>query len=212
MAITAVESGYQRDSRIVATVADWGALTTEQIRCLLFPFRYGLRKAQQRLQRLEGQGRLRRSRHQAGYVYYPGKPPGHLDHLVATNWARLWLMRRRYYVPVRWEYEATYGQLRTDGVMLLRNTFTGKHDAWFVELDRSHNAWTKAEQYCQLYASGRYGGAWWVPYLERWPGVLCVTEDAARVAPIKAAAQAQNSEDLRFDVRLLADLTGEVRG
>jgi hypothetical protein len=188
-------------------------MTTEQVAELLFPIPAGLRKAQQRLKRLYDQGRLGRTRLEAGYCYYAGTRPGQADHLTAVNWIRLWLSQRKYEAIERWEYEAVCGGVRADGLCLLRNTWTGERQAWFVELDRSvsHNGWRKAAAYGELYASGRYDSAWWVPLVKRFPAVLCVADSPAKLAEIRREIDQGNPQGLRFEVRLLADLIGEVR-
>ena len=207
-----VQSGYQRDRAVVAAVTEWRAMTTEQVAELLFPIPAGLRKAQQPLKRLHDQGRVGRTRLEAGYCYYAGTRPGQADHLTAVNWIRLWLMRRRYEVMGRWEYEAVCGDVRSDAVCVLRNRWTGEHQAWFVEADRSasHNGWAKVGAYSELYASGRYESAWWVPLVKRFAAVLCVADSQAQLAEIRRGME-DNPYGLRFEARLLDDLIAEIR-
>lgn len=209
-----VRAGYRRDSVLVATIGEWKALTTEQVALLLFPIPAGLRKAQQRLKKLYEQKRLLRCQHEASFCYYVDRKPGQLDHVLALNWVRIWLTRRSHWTTLdRWEYEVACGDVRADGIGLVRNKWTNSHEAWFIEYDRgvSHNPWDKAHLYNTLYESGRYLGAWWVPFVTRFPAILCVTDSAAKLNEMQRGVKKHNPHGLRFEMKALEDLIREVR-
>lgn len=209
-----VQLGCHRDSQIVSLVQARRALTADQVAALMFPGQAGLRKAQQRLKRLHDAGRLERSRLSAdsAYCYHLGKRAGRLDHLVALNWVYVWFSRRlpSWEVLERWEYEPDYRILRPDAFAAAKNRFTGECRFWFIELDRSENAWDKVALYNRLYQSDGYGGAWWVRYAKRFPAVLCVTDRASRLSVIRQAVKNDNVSGLEFDVKLLGEVRREV--
>lgn len=79
---------YQRDSRLIDILKEWGVLDTEQIKLLLFP---SIRVAQRRLSKLAQQNKIKRSTQITPYFYYIDANKNPLQR-IAVNWARLWLI------------------------------------------------------------------------------------------------------------------------
>lgn len=204
--------GYCRDNAILKAIDDYGALETEQVRALHFPFPAGLRKAQQRLKKLFDKRRIDRDRIGEVYAYWRDKRPGLIKHLIGTNWIRLWFEKRlkSWEKLHSWEYEQDYGVLRCDGFAAIKNLATGKYSFYFIEFDRGTNAMDKIEKYNYLYSSGGYGGRWWVKLTNKFPTVLIVTLTATRAKEIHERIRHDNKEGLRFEVKLLEEVKKEV--
>lgn len=211
-----VQRGCDRDRRIVAVVEEWGCLTADQVAALVFAGPNARRLARGRLKRLADKGDLARVRPSLdlGYCYYVGKKPGRLEHLVAVNWVRLWLGRRlaSWEAAERWDYEPDLGVVRPDGLFAARNTVRGTLRLWFVEMERAagDNRFAKVIKYTEMYQSGAYLKAWWCAEAERFPLVLVVTDSPTRAATARAAVESENKAGLRWDIRLLAEVQGEV--
>lgn len=212
-----VRQGCDRDRRILALVEEWGCLTAEQVASLLFHGNRAGRAARGRLLRLADLGHLSRHRPAAdmGYCYFTGKRPGRMEHLVALNWARLWLTRGlpSWERVERWQYEVDMGVLVADGFAAIRNLYTKTLRGVFVELDRAagNNRFDKVSRYCRLYQTDGYLPAWWARQVERFPQILIVGDTPARLAGALKAVDRDNKEGLRFDVRLLGQMKAEVR-
>lgn len=90
------QKGYQRDRALLEAIASCQALDTEQARVLLFPGKYGRRKAQERLKTLYDRARIKRWRPapESPYIYFQEKKHGRIEHLVALNWVRCWMLRQ----------------------------------------------------------------------------------------------------------------------
>lgn len=203
--------GYSRDKAVLEAIEARRSLDTEQVRVLHFPFQYGRRKAQDRLLSLHKRGKINRERTADGYAYYFSRP-GALLHTLGVNWCRLWFekCRRSWETVTHWSYEQDYGILRCDGFAAVKNAATGRHEFYFVEMDRGTNGFDKVEKYCRLYEQDGYAGRWWVEYTDRFPRVLVATTTPGRLENIKGLVKEQNSAGIRFDVRLLDDVKKEV--
>ncbi len=180
---------------------------------MLFPFRYGLRKAQERLFKLHLGKKLLRCRLGDGsFVYYTGRRPRLMEHLLAVNWVRIWIARscRSWEVLHSFSYEDKYDVLRTDGFAAVKNNVTGRYRFMFLELDRDHNPFDKVVKYCRLYEGEGYTGRWWAQLPDRFPPILVVTTSSQRAERIKGMVEAQNSAGLEFRVKLLDDIKKEV--
>lgn len=200
--------GYCRDNAILEAVDQRRALETDQVRALLFPFKAGQRKAQDRLLKLFQRNRLGREKLESGYAYFR-EAPGKLAHTVGVNWVRLWFEKQaKSWEQVRWEYEADYGILRCDGFAAIRNIPTGKFRFFFVEYDRGTNVFDKVQKYNYLYASAGYMGRWWVDITERFPAILVVTEAGEK--RIHEMIRMENEHGLEFIVKNVTDIRKEV--
>lgn len=200
-----VKKGYLRDKEIMSLIEEHGALTTEQIACLVYPdLKAGYRKAQQKLKKLHDRKRLKRVRLAIDlpYTYYIEKH-GRMEHLVSLNWVHIWFTQRlATWEKLYWATEQNYGILQADAFAGVKNTITGGYKFWFVEIDRGFSKWDKVQKYNQLYESDNYSDHWWVKHTDRFPCVLCVTE---RKLTIQG-----NTHGLEFDVRMLDDIIKEV--
>lgn len=201
---------------MLGAIEERRALDTEQVRALLFPFPYGLRKAQDRLLKLHKRGRLDRERVDDGvFAYYRGDGrPGALRHTLGVNWIRIWFEKRlrSWEVLHSWEYEPDYGILRADGFAAVRNVATGKYCFYFVEMDRGTNTFDKVDKYCRLFNEKGYAGRWWVSLTERFPSIIVATVADRRAAAIREQVKKQNSAGLEFRVLILDDIRKEVLG
>lgn len=209
-----VQKGYNRDSNIVKEVEARGALNTEQITVMFFKGTTALNKCQKRLKKLHDAKRLKRTRinGSGSYCYFTDKKPGRLEHLIGTNWVYIWLIKqmKSWESLWYWQYEMDYGMLRCDAFAGVKNSFTGEIKFYFIELDRSNNTWDKTRKYNLLYETEKYADSFWVEHAKVFPVILCVTENKNRLAVIEQSVRDENTHGLRFDVRLLKDLIGEV--
>lgn len=205
--------GYRRDKQIIELLEARRALDTEQIRVLLFPFRYGRAKAQQRLKKLYDRQRVNRWRPapESPYIYFLGEKHGRIEHLVALNWVYCWMLKRlkTWESLYRWDYEQDYGILRCDAFAAVKNNVTGQVKFCFVELDRSKNIFDKVKKYCDLYVSGKYLGHWWVEMADRFPPVLIVTTSPGRAKIIRECISHENTAGLEFTVKLVKNVKEE---
>lgn len=211
-----VEIGCCRDNLIAETVENCRALDANQIACLLFrELPTGQNKAQQRLKKLFDAKRLKRVRYavNAPYVYYTERLHGRLEHLIAVNWCYVWArtQKRAWERLQAFEREPDYGVLQADALIVYRNTADATANRlYFVEVDLSDNAWDKTVKYNQMFATKGYKGQWWTSMTKKFPTVLCVTTTAARARLIEKSIAEENTNGLRFEVRLLDDLRKEV--
>lgn len=209
-----VQQGYSRDKRILQEIEERGSLTTEQIAVSMFNGSQALRKCQQRMKKLTDAKRVKRTKVNAtgSYVYYVDKKSGRLEHLISTNWVYIWLKIKlsKWESMWYWQYEMVYPNLRCDGFSGIKNSFTNRIRFYFVELDRSNNAWDKTVKYNTLYESEGYAGSFWVQHAKVFPTVLCVTESENRKVLIEKSVKEENINNLNFKVMLLDDLIQEV--
>ncbi|MBO8183440.1 MAG: replication-relaxation family protein [Archaeoglobus sp.] len=207
--------GSHRDKAILHAIERHISLDTNQVQCLLFKFKFGRRKAQQRLLRLYQKGKLNRLKLGDGpYCYYQDKKPGKLEHLLATNWVRIWLRTRlkSWERLHSWEYESDYKILRCDGFAAIKNTVTDAFKFYFVEMDRGTNEFDKVQKYNRLYDTEGYQGRWWVKVADRFPTVLVVATTRHRAEHISRLIEEHNKAGLRFEVYLLDQIKREVMG
>lgn len=200
------EKGSHRDRRILDLLQSRVALDTEQVRAIVFPgMKSGLRKAQERLQKLHARKRVKRVKldPNSPYIYYMDKRHGRIEHLVALNWVYAWTVRqlKPWETLHRWDYEQDYGILRADAFAVVKNNVTDKFKFYFVELDRSENVFDKVDKYCALYESENY--SWWGDCANRFPPVVIVTTSLSRLRHIQGVIGRDNRAGLQFEVYLL---------
>lgn len=105
---------YQRNSRLIEVLSEWGALDTQQITLLLFP---SSRVAQRRLKALTEKGRIQRNTQTLPYFYYVEKQTNPIER-IAVNWARLWLERQcKSWERISMDYQV--------GICTVTNIITG---------------------------------------------------------------------------------------
>jgi hypothetical protein len=200
-----IQRGYCRDKRIVELVEKLKAVDTEQVHAALFRHCQGRRKAQERLAKLFKSKHLNRTKlHQ--YIYYIGRKPGQIDHLVATNWVYLWLYRQYGRNLWHWSYEVSYDFLRCDAFAGIKKLDENRFI--FVELDRSENKFDKIEKYNRLFdeIKTKKQSCWWKSETRKFPIILVVTESEARMRLIKGLVEKHNVNGLEFQVKLLEEV------
>jgi hypothetical protein len=198
-----IQQGYYRDKRILEWVEKLKAMDTEQVHSALFRNCRGRRKAQERLSKLVKERQLSRIKlHQ--YIYYSGRKPAQVDHLIATNWVYLWLYRQYGRNLWHWSYEVAYDFLRCDAFAGIKKLDENRFI--FVELDRSENKFDKVQKYNRLYAERTKHSLWWAKETRRFPIIMVVTESESRLRMIKGMVEKHNVNGLEFDVRLLEEV------
>lgn len=212
------KKGLHRDNAIVASVQRLDIASTDQILALHFAgMDAGYRKACQRLQRLVELGRLKRWRvdDYSRYCYFIDKRPDRWEHRLALGWAYVWLMRgcSPEEEMLAWTPEDVYESVRPDAFCAIRNRHTRATRLYFVELDRagSKNEWDKGAAYSKMFAQAEYTGRWWIPYADKFPMVLCVTDSHARIQEIQGRLDTSNPHGLRFEVHHMQTVKGEAR-
>lgn len=174
----------------------------------------GKRKAQERLLKLMRQEKqLKRLRLEDGTFAYYLQRPQLIEHLIGINWCRLWLEKQaQSWEQPQWFYEVKFRSVRTDGLLLLRNTFTGHYRAFLLEYDRATNPFNKITLYNRVYQNMEYNVFWWSKYLKRFPPVMVVTTTTKRADNIKQLIETENVHGLEFQVHLLSAIIKEVCG
>lgn len=190
---------YRRDSEIVLSLKEWGALDLYQIKHLHFP---SIRAARRRMEVLAEKKHVNRVRleMQLPYHYFIGKRPAQLEHRIGTNYARLYLTSKfkSWESEHSWEYEPQWCMpiLRPDGFMAVKNTVTNKLNCFFIEFDRAFDPFDKVEKYNELYQSSLFKDAWWIGAVDRFPAVIVVSEDIDRAQ--KHIKDNKNNLEFRF--------------
>ena len=212
------EKGYHRDREILLITERLQAVSAEQIKVLLFSNqKHGLRKSQERLQKLYSRGKIKRWRGSPNesYIYFTERKNGkhgRMEHLILLNWVYVWLRKtiKNWEEVWRWDLEQDYGILQCDAFVGIKNKITEKTRFMFVELDRaeSGNEFDKIRKYCKLYEGNMYEKWWWVEMVDRFPNILLVTTLPARVIEINKIVKKENKE-LEFKVHLLENIKGE---
>lgn len=105
---------YQRDSKLVELLTEWGVLDTEQLHYLLFP---SIRVAQRRLTALYNLGKIKRNTQTSPYFYYMVDHKNPLQR-IAENWVRIYIASRcSSWQRTAFSYDA--------GIYTITNTVTG---------------------------------------------------------------------------------------
>jgi hypothetical protein len=210
--LNTVQLGFYRDRSILYAISKHKMLTTPQVSCLLFPGKKcGLRKAQQRLQRLHEDGLVRHIEmgNFKPYGWYVGRPPKQPQHREAVNWAVIWLLKRHAYWGelIELEYEPKYESVRPDAFIAMKNPVTAEIKAWYVEADMGTNPWDKTEKYCRFLENAEYEGLAVAPLLKEFPTLLVTVPTEARR---KTVLDAENRYGIVLDVRLADDVKNDV--
>ena len=189
---------YRRDSEVLLSINEMGALDLYQIKHLHFP---SIRTARRRMEVLAEKKKVNRIRPSIDqpYYYFVGKKPSQLEHRVGTNYARMYMRDKlKAFEFHSWEYEP--GQympvLRPDGFLAMKNQVTKKLNCYFIEFDRAYNPFDKVEKYNELYETARYKGTWWVDAVDRFPAIIVVSENIDRAQ--KAMKANKNGLEFRF--------------
>lgn len=182
--------GARRDAELVGLVDYLKALSREQLQALVFGTgAYAEWKAQERLRVLTRRGELHRGRCSVtdSYVYWRGRWPGNLDHLVLANW--IYVLAR----PEEWHAEYSLGAIVADAF------FIEDGAPHFLECHRSVNRSSfaaKVEGYVDYYESLAWDTEDW-PTPRRFAKLVVLT-DAPEV--VRRAIGAKDRVGLRWAI------------
>jgi len=144
------------------------------------------------------------------YMYYIDKRPGNTEHLIGVNWVYVWMLKNlsSWESIETWNMEESYGTLRPDAVVGIRNKVTKELRIQFVELDlaTSGNKFEKVAKYNFFYTSEAYLGCWWEPLVKKFPSVLVVTTSPAKADFIRRKVKEENENEVVFRVMTLAEV------
>lgn len=202
--------GFMRDRAIIQSLVEFKALDTNQIRVLHCPGKAGLRKAQDRLQKLyahKALNRVPRAINQP-YVYFiPPKRPQNLDHLIAVNWVYIYL-HKVYEAIESWirEYKGwdSFG-VRPDALARIHGLY------YAVEVDRaeSRNRFDKIEKYNSLYEDHGEEVMQLLNNPPKFLRIIIVTTDIKRRGKIEELIKVNNQHGLKFVVKTLDSIVKE---
>lgn len=202
--------GFMRDRAIIQSFVEFGALDTNQIRVLHCPSKAGLRKAQDRLQKLyatKALNRVPRAINQP-YVYFiPPKKPQNLDHLIAVNWVYIYL-QKVYKAIESWVKE--YKGWNSFGVQ--PDALAKVHGLYYaIEVDRaeSRNRFDKIEKYNSLYEDHGDEVMQLLNNPPKFPRIIIVTTDIKRKAKIEELIKVNNQHGLKCVVKTLDSIVKE---
>ena len=202
--------GFMRDRAIVQSIVEFTALDTNQIRVLHCQGKAGLRKAQDRLQKLYATktlNRVPRAINQS-YVYYvPPKKPQNLDHLIAANWVYIYLCK--VYPDIEsWtkEYQGwnNFG-VQPDALAKISGLY------YAIEVDRaeSRNRFDKINKYNSLYVDRGEQVMELLNNPPKFPRIIIVTTGEKRKAKIEELIKANNPHALKYIVKTLESIVKE---
>jgi len=194
----------RRDKELFRLLESQGALSTDQIRLLLFPGTC-LRIVQRRLKKLTEAGRIRRERISIDepYYYYSNKKPGQLEHVLGVSWIYTWvrLSLNESLSLHSFDREVTYKILRPDAFIGIKSTWSDRFTFFYAEMDiaeSGHDFGDKVKRYCEYFSSGAYLDQWWVPLAKRFPVIRVVT--TGNVKKLEKRIVKANSSNLEFQV------------
>src|SRR5690606_38313498 len=128
-------------------------------------------------------------------------------HQLGLNWVFVWMHKRPWTRIIEWEYTPDYGMLIPDAEATLFNVITEKNQTIFVEFDRDTTIFNKIQLYNDFYESGCYQDAEWAQGPDaRFPEVLIVTINHARMQHIIKMINSKNRNGIRFRVKMLDEI------
>lgn len=203
----------RRDKELYRLLETQGALSTDQIRLLLFPDTC-LRIVQRRLKKLTENGKIKRERISIDepYYYYSTKKPGQLEHVLGVSWIYTWvrLSLNESLSLHSFDREVTYKTLRPDAFIGVKSTWSNKFTFFFAELDiaeSGHDFGEKVKRYCEYFSSGSYLNQWWVPLAKRFPIIRVIT--TGNVKKLEKRITKANTQNLEFQVFSLNNVKEE---
>ena len=202
-----------RDKELFRLLETQGALSTDQIKLLLFPITC-LRIVQRRLKKLFDTGRIKRGRLAIDepYYYYAAKKPGQLEHVLGVSWIYTWV-RSSITDAMRlhsFEREVVHKALRPDALICVKGAWSNSLSFFYAEFDiaeSGHDFSEKVKRYNEFYASGEYLKMWWVPMAKRFPVIRVVT--TGRVDTVMKKIAKENINNLEFQVFSLQQVKEE---
>lgn len=212
--------GYYRDNLILQAVEEWGVMDTKIITALFFDnmknYKCSLRKAQERMSKIFGKGKVKRWSYDylKEYIYSLEEKSGRGEHKLMLNWIRLWQIKslKSWEKLHCFQYEDDYAFMRSDAFVAIKNTMTGKFNLLFIEADRSLNGFDKVIKYNKLFEAinnGKYE-RWWAKLVDKFPMVLIVTTTPMRKEKILHHIEQDNKNGLNFEVKLLSEIKKEA--
>lgn len=207
-----------RDNAILDAIELCGALDTEQITQLLFNFKSGKRKCQERMKSLLERNLVKKTQLSLNspYVYYLKKMPGLPLHALGLSWIYVWFNRRQGEKILTWELE----QLRDFGLKadILCSTYIPmtKEVRWYcIEFCRgsvSRNKYLKVSNYDELFLKEGFVGSKLMKRLEnstRFPKVILFTDNAKHVLRIRSLV-AESKTKVRYEVHFIDSITFDL--
>jgi len=133
------------------------------------------------------------------YVYFAGRPPDKIDHLIQVNWVWVSLMLTGRLDS--FENEPDYGTLIPDAYFAL----DGK--PYFLELHRAVNQrkFDKMQKYAEYYQSGAWDVKGW-PMPGKFARVLVVAETEKDAVKLSKVVSAENEVGLWVRVATLDEI------
>lgn len=211
-ALNTRQKSYYRDRLVLETLEKYGVLNTLQLHYLVFSKDTKVkRKVQQRTKHLHEKKKIKRWKSAGQYAFSLEEKNKLSGHLEDVNWIRLWYektQQRAGWEVQSFQYEQDFRILRADGLVALKNRETGLFAVRFIEMDRSPNKFDKITKYNKLFESQEsLESYWWYKLVERFPRVLIVTTN--RKESILKHIEEENTNGLKFDVKLLSDIRRE---
>lgn len=202
-----------RDKKLINLLNEQTALTTEQVKLLLFKD-VSLRVAQNRLNKLTLSKRIKRDRFTVyePYFYYLSSKPGQIEHVLGVSWIYVWVMLSLGNMENLhcFEREVDYKVLRPDAFIGVKNLWSGNLTFFYAEMDidESGNDFSiKVRRYNNFYELGLYQGLWWNSLAKRFPEIRVVTTGSVKT--LKKKIEKENIHGLEFQVFTLDQIKEE---
>lgn len=193
-----------RDKELFRLLESQGALSTDQIRLLIFS-NTCLRIVQRRLKKLTEAGKIRRGRVSIDepYHYYSDKKPGQLEHVLGVSWIYTWVCSSLNDVIQlhSFDREVVHKALRPDALICVKKAWSSSLAFFYAEFDiaeSGHDFAEKVKRYNDFYSSGEYLKMWWVPLTKRFPVIRVVT--TGKIDSIQRKIAKANVNNLEFQV------------
>lgn len=198
--------GLARCMSIKNHIVSRRSLTREQVQLVVFgDTGYARWKCRSVLKRLCDTGKLKRGRCMVSndYVYFSGRPPDKIDHLIQVNWVWVALVltgKLDYF-----ENEPDCGVVIPDAYFIL----DGK--PYFLELHRAVNQrkFDKIQKYAEYYRSGAWNKDDW-PMPGKFARIVVVVEVGMDVEKIRKVVKVDNKEGLWVNVVTLEQVRKDV--
>ncbi len=198
--------GLYRRQLVLSLIEERGALSREQVQLVCFgESEYARWKSQVELKRFYDAKLLRRTRVNvtSDYVYYQGKVPDDLDHLIQVNW--VWVALKLAGGLNEFDNEVVFSNLIADAYFVV----DGK--PYFLELHRHVNrkAFDKVTKYGKLWASKDWDTDKW-PLPGLFARVLIVTETESDKKKICKVVERENEHGITFTVTTLDEVRSDT--
>lgn len=193
--------GRIRCMSIINFVVERCSLTREQIQLAVFgKSDYATWKCRSILKKLCREGKLKRGRCMVSndYVYFTGRPPNDINHLIQINWiwATLFLTDKLDY----FQHEVDLGEVWPDAY------FVYNSKPYFLEMHRSVNQrkFDKVPKYIEYAKSGKWDTPDW-PLPGKFARILIIAETEKEAGRLRGIVERESTSGLNFTVRTLVD-------